>query len=229
MAEEPRAKFRREALFRHFPVCCAAIMGDVSGEVCHGHLCGERAGVQFSARLSVIVRRSAACRADGRAATAFIRCGGRRSVCGGAAFPAAQCTSPAARARGDGGGGLFRQRAGGQADAALLPCLVRICRCCGAAGAGNGDDDAPCARRCGGRPSVGHILDRGGAFLSAALGRVPLRCCAHGKGGRGGGHHLPRKDCARAAAARHGQHAFGSRNRVGRAGRRPTRAGRPCQ
>ena len=72
MAEEPRAKFRREALFRHFPVCCAAIMGDVSGEVRDGHLCGERAGVQFSARLSVVVWRGAACRADGRAAALLL-------------------------------------------------------------------------------------------------------------------------------------------------------------
>ena len=194
-----------------------------------GHLCRERAGVQFPARLSAAVRRGTACRADGRAAKTFIRRGGRRGVCGGAAFPAAQRTSPAARARADGCGGLFRQRAGGQADAALFPHLLRLRRHSRAAGAGDGVDDAPCARRCGGGPSMGRFLARGGAILSAHFRRFSLRRGAHGRGGRGGGHHLPRQDCPRAPSARHGQHAFRPCDGAGCGGHRPSRAGRPCE
>lgn len=195
-------------LFRPFLRWVTAIMRTHQGEVCHGHLHRKRLCVQCSGRLSAAVWRGATGGADSRAEKTFARRGGRRYLCGSAALFAERRRFVAAWARFDGRGGVSRQWAGGQADAAVFPCLVRPRWRGDALRAESGVDGAPCARRGDSRPAVGRLPDRGGDVVFAAFRRVPLRRGADRERDGGCGHRLSRKNGPRAAAARHGQHAL---------------------
>lgn len=120
----------------------------------------------------------------------FARRGGRRYLCGSAALFAEKRRFVAAWARFDGRGGVSRQWAGGQADAAVFPCLVRPRWRGDALRAESGVDGAPCARRGDSRPAVGRLPDRCGDVVFAAFRRVPLRRGADRERDGGCGHRL---------------------------------------